>query len=119
MKITRQDFEEELEKLKQASNEKIIVVEGIKDKKALQSLGIKNIKVLKKHLYLFAEHIEKKKKQCVLLLDLDKEGKKLYAKLNHYLNQLGIKIDNRFREFLFRTKLRQIEGIRRYLERLE
>ena len=109
----RQEFEEELEKLKESSKEKIVVVEGIKDKKALEKLGVKNIVILRKPLYLVVEHIEKSGKECILLLDLDKTGKRLYSILNHQLNQFGVKIDNRFREFLFKTKLRQIEGITR------
>ena len=119
MQITKAEFEEELEKLKQASKNKIIVVEGPKDKKALESLGVKHIIVLRKPLYLVAEYIEKSGKDCILLLDLDKTGKRLYSILNHDLNQFGVRIDNRFREFLFRTRLRQIEGINRYFEKLE
>ena len=116
--LIKQELEQELEKLKQASKEKIVLVEGIKDRKALESLGIKNIMVLRKPLYLVSEHIQKTGKECILLLDLDREGKRLYSILNHNLNQLGVKIDNRFREFLFKTKLRQIEGIKRYIEKL-
>ena len=119
MQITKQEFEEELEILKESSKEKLIVVEGPKDKKALESLGIKHIMVLRKPLYLVSEYIEKSGKDCILLLDLDKAGKRLYSILNHNLNQFGVRIDNRFRKFLFRTKLRQIEGMTRYFGKLE
>ena len=55
----------------------------------------------------------------VMLVDLDKEGKKLYGRLRHDLMRHRVKIDDKFREFLFKeTKLRQIEGLRRYLDRL-
>lgn len=117
--ITKNEFDEELEILKESSREKVVLVEGPKDKKALDKLGIKNVMVLRKPLYLVTEHIEKTGKECILLLDLDKAGKRLYGILNHDLNQFGVQIDNRFREFLFKTKLRQIEGITRYMEKLE
>ena len=50
----------------------------------------------------------------------DKEGKKIYSKLNHELNQRGVYINNKLRHFLFKkTKLRQIEGLHSYLESLD
>ncbi|MBW2978426.1 toprim domain-containing protein [Candidatus Woesearchaeota archaeon] len=115
---TKKEFEEFIEKLKQASKEKIILVEGKKDKAALESFGIKNIITLKKPLYVIIEDIVETKKECILLVDLDKKGKELYARISSKLKQFGVKIDNYFREFLFKTKLRQIEGINTYLEKL-
>jgi 5S rRNA maturation endonuclease (ribonuclease M5) len=115
--ITKEEFEEFIEKLKQESEDKIIVVEGIKDKKALESFGIKNIITLKKPLFAVIEDIVDSKKGCILLTDLDKKGKELYSKLSSKLNQFGVKIDNSFREFLFKTKLRQIEGLIHYVNK--
>lgn len=115
----KEEFEEFIENLKQASKEKIILVEGIKDKKALEQLGIKNVITLKKPLYAVIEDIINSQKECILLLDLDKKGRELYARISSKLKQFGVKIDNRFREFLFRTKLRQIEGITKYLETIQ
>ena len=44
-----------------------------------------------------------------------KQGKELYGKLNSGLQQLGVEVDNNFRNFLFKkTKLRQIEGMDTY-----
>ena len=111
-----EEFEEFLKKLKSASKGKIVVVEGLKDKKALSSLGIKNIMTLKKPLYAVIEDILETKKDCIILTDLDKKGKQLYSRLSSKLKQFGVKIDNSFREFLFKTELRQIEGINSYLE---
>ena len=92
---------------------KLIVVEGIKDKAALEEFGIKHIVVLKKPLFQVTEEINDK--EVVLLTDLDKEGKKLYGKLKKDLNKRGIKVDTVFREWLFKnTKLRQIEGLPTY-----
>ncbi len=109
----------------------IVIVEGIKDKKALEDLGINNIIVLNRRpLYAVVEKVatvyDKAKKltgekiSVMILTDLDTEGKKLYGKLNSGLQNFGVRIDNRFREFLFKnTKLRQIEGMKRYIERME
>jgi len=98
----------------------LIVVEGTKDKNALLSLGIANVFALNKMpLYKVVEIVAKKGKECMILTDLDSEGKKLYGTLNSGLSHHGVRVDNTFREFLFKeTQLRQIEGLSRYIGRL-
>lgn len=98
----------------------LILVEGKKDKTALNNLGIKNILDIsgKPHYKYIDIIIEIKPKFCVILFDLDKEGKKLYSKFKNQLQKSGIKVDTKFREFLFKnTKLSQIEGIESYLRK--
>jgi len=112
--IAMNDLDDFIEKLKQV---KLIIVEGKKDKAALEKFGIKNIFVLNGPLYKNIEDISYKYKEVVILTDLDKEGRKLFSRLNSRLQERGIKVDNSFREFLFKeTKLRQIEGIDSYIE---
>ncbi|MBU0628331.1 MAG: toprim domain-containing protein [Nanoarchaeota archaeon] len=118
----RKEVEELLgwvEKLKEDS--KLIIVEGKEDKMALGNLGLVNVIQLgRKPLYKVVEIVVKKGEEVIILTDLDKEGKKIYARLNHELGQFGVKIDNRFRNFLFKsTQLRQIEGLDSYINRLE
>lgn len=100
----------------------LIIVEGFKDKRALQELGITNVFSLDRMpLFKAVETIAKKGESsgCMILTDLDKEGKKLYARLNHDLQRHGVRIDNSFREFLFRhTSLRQIEGLDSYFKKI-
>jgi len=97
----------------------LVVVEGKKDVAALRSLGITNVKQLhKKPLYKVVEEIAAETKNCILLVDLDKEGRKLFGSLNSNLQRHGVSVDNRFREFLFRTNLRQIEGLPSFLKNL-
>src|SRR3989338_5410082 len=96
----------------------LVIVEGKKDKIALQKLGLNNIiELSKKPIFQIVEDIANSNDECVILTDLDKEGKQLYSKLNSNLQKNGVKINNKFREFLFKhTKLRQIEGIDSYLD---
>jgi 5S rRNA maturation endonuclease (ribonuclease M5) len=98
----------------------IVIVEGKKDVAALKYFGIKRIKPLSKRaIYKVVEEIAENNKECVILTDLDKEGKRLFRLLNHDLNQNGVRVNKKFREFLFRyTKLRQIEGLVTYAEHL-
>ena len=106
-----------IEKIKDSNT--LIIVEGKKDKSALQKLGIFNIVELnKKPLFQIVEEIANSNDECIILTDLDKKGKELYGKLISNLQKNGVKVNNKFREFLFKhTKLRQIEGINTYLEK--
>ena len=108
-----------IEKIK--DSDKILIVEGKEDKAALKRLGIISVVQLnKKPLYQVVEELIEVGKEVMILTDLDKKGKQLYGKLNHDLRQFGVKVDNRFRNFLFkRTQLRQIEGLDSYIERLK
>lgn len=96
----------------------LIIVEGKKDRNALNRMGIKNIIELnKKPLFQIVEEISSSNEECIILTDLDKKGKELYGKLNSDLQKRGIRINNKLRQFLFQnTKLRQIEGLTSYLE---
>jgi len=119
MKETTNELLDWIDKIK--TSDKIIIVEGKEDKAALKRLGITNIVQLnKKPLYKIVEELIEKSKGVIILTDLDKKGKQLYGKLNHDLGRFGVKVDNRFRLFLFKnTKLRQIEGLDSYIERLK
>ncbi|MBI2131129.1 hypothetical protein HYU10_05170 [Candidatus Woesearchaeota archaeon] len=96
----------------------IDIVEGKKDSAALRKLGIINIiELSKRPIYSIVEEIAGKTNDCIILTDLDRKGKELFSKLNSGLQRHGVRVDNTFREFLFkRTKLRQIEGITEELE---
>ena len=113
------DFDEWIKNLKKESKTSIVLVEGIKDKKALEQLNISNIMVLKKPLYSVIEEIVSLEKPCIILLDLDKAGKILYSKIVPKLKHFGVRIIDDYRNFLFTTKLRQIEGLTKYLRGLE
>ncbi len=96
-------------------SEAAIIVEGKKDKAALEALGIPGSRIValnQRPLFVVAEAVAENYRAVAILTDLDAEGKKLYGKLSTLLQQLGVKVDDRMRNFLFKsTKLRQIEGI--------
>jgi len=109
-------LKEQLEKLK--SFKCIIIVEGAKDKAALKELGIRNVLQMKGPLYKIVDQV--KEKECIILTDLDKEGKKLYATFKKALERNHVKVNDAFRNFLFKnTSLRQIEGLTTYIENHE
>ena len=102
------------------NTEKLIIVEGVKDKRALEKLGARNVLVLNKPntpLYKIIEAAAEESSNIIILTDLDKKGRQLYRMLKTELQGKGVRVDSYFREFLFRnTKLRQIEGLDSYYE---
>ncbi len=109
-----EELKEFLAKLKQT--DKLVIVEGVKDKKALEELEVKNIITLsKKPIFQIIEEISKNHDEIIILTDFDKKGKELYRRLREGLKKQGVKIDTYFREFLLKTKLSHIEGLATYI----
>ncbi len=117
-RVGMKDVYDEIMKHLDRIKDKLVIVEGINDKRALASFGVKRVKMLSKRaLYKVVEEV--KDKEVVLLVDLDKAGKKLHGYFNSEFSQRGVKVDDKLREYLFRkTKLRQIEGLKRFMERI-
>ncbi|MEM4282329.1 MAG: hypothetical protein QXU88_00870 [Candidatus Woesearchaeota archaeon] len=113
---TLEEIAEAIEVLRKSR--KLIVVEGKKDKSALNRLGLRNVMTLKKPLYAVVDEIAASGEECVLLTDLDREGRKLYSLLRSELQKLGIKIDDRLRNLLLvKTPLKCIEALADFLEK--
>ena len=117
-RVGMKDVYDEIMKHLERIKDKLVIVEGINDKRALASFGVKRVKVLSKRaLYKVVEEV--KDKEVVLLVDLDKAGKKLYGYFNSEFSQRGVRVDDKLRKYLFRkTKLRQIEGLKRFMTRI-
>jgi 5S rRNA maturation endonuclease (ribonuclease M5) len=96
MIINYEALKRHLEKLQNASNSAIIIVEGKRDVAALKPLLKANFfvinKGIKRSLYETAEHIASKYRSAILLLDADKKGKELKRKMRSYLSLHGVRV---------------------------
>ena len=118
MEGKKKEIERCIERLRQ--EDKIIVVEGEKDKKSLEFFGIKNIITLKKPLFAVVEDVAEKTDEVIILTDFDRKGKELYGRLKKDFARNGVKVDAYFREFLHKnTRLSHIEGLKTYIGNLE
>ena len=117
--MVRNNLTHELEKHK----DKLIIVEGKKDKLSLNQLGFLNVFILNesgKSLQEKIEEIEKiaqenKLKICILT-DFDKKGKQLYLRLKSELSTRRVKLDNSLRAALLRSNISHIEGLSSYIK---
>lgn len=97
------------------------IVEGKKDKAALQQLGFQKIFAIHETGRSLPEKIEQiqelvgKNKVCILT-DFDKKGKKLYLLLKSKLQELGVRLDNSLRGFLLKQKISHIEGLYHFIK---
>ncbi|MFH1400894.1 MAG: hypothetical protein ABIH41_05205 [Nanoarchaeota archaeon] len=98
----------------------LIVVEGVKDRRALQAIGVTTdiMTLSRQAIYRIVEEVVESGRDAVILTDIDAHGKRLYGRLAGELSQQGVRVDRKYREFLqTATSLDQIEGIRRYTQR--
>jgi 5S rRNA maturation endonuclease (ribonuclease M5) len=110
-------FRQWIEHLRIKSKEIPIVVESVYEKRVLEDLGVSNIYILAKKTSKAAEEIAKKYKECALLLDTDKRGRDLYTKAKAKFEAQGVKIDQRFEQFVFHTPLKRIRSIFTYFHK--
>jgi 5S rRNA maturation endonuclease (ribonuclease M5) len=108
-----QDIDKWVDEILQ-DNSSLILVEGNRDIKALNKLGINNVNSINKPIYSLIEDISRKNKEVIVLTDFDHEGRKLYSKIKHELNRNGIKVNDKYRRFLSRCKITHIEGLFTY-----
>ncbi len=111
--------EQKLINLLTDSLHELVIVEGKKDRQALQLLGFMQVVALDRPLYAIAETIHAKNhiRQVIILTDLDKKGRELYGKLKANLQKVGIKVDDRLRNYLQKeTEIVHIEGLLAYLD---
>lgn len=117
--------ESELDKFRQwiahlrlASKTRAVIVESEREKRRLAALGIMHLfPVSGKRLFEFAEKLATRWKECILLFDADARGRELYKETKKAFEEVGLKIDQRFEQFIYHTKLKTIEGIFTYVEK--
>ena len=121
---------ERLQKLLQrlndeAENDSVIVVEGARDKKSLESMGIKGrivcIQSSRRSTCSFAGQFDGER-NVIVLMDFDRQGVFLANRLTRVLNSQSIHANLvLWRELrnLTRSELRSIEELPRLLERLQ
>jgi 5S rRNA maturation endonuclease (ribonuclease M5) len=99
-------------------SEKIpVIVRGEREKRRLAGLKIKNIYILKDPYFALAEKLADQYNEAILLFDVTKNGHKVYEKIQREFELVGIKIDNRFRQFIYHTKQKTIQGLITYIEK--
>ncbi|MDR1955019.1 MAG: dTMP kinase [Candidatus Methanoplasma sp.] len=118
------EIEKVLEDLTELSKDHIILVEGLKDKKALDSIGIfGNIFMIQSEggPMKAAEYVFGNGGKAVILTDWDRRGGTIARELERQLSSLGLGYNNEIRaklSFLCKKYVKDIESLDTLLERL-
>jgi 5S rRNA maturation endonuclease (ribonuclease M5) len=102
---------EEVNKLLEDLRDKLLIVEGKNDKKALKSLGLKNIIAIEgRPLYEVVENI-RTDKEIVILTDFDKKGREIGKRLKYLLQKHKKRINSKLRGKTMSLGKNQIEDL--------
>ena len=111
-----EDVQDLIEIIKQKTNNSALVVEGAKDKRALQHFGIDAdfflLNKYKKSLRERAEAISEFHDQAFLFLDLDPKGRQLTRRMKENLHANRVKVNTRLANKLLKlAKTDKVEGL--------
>jgi 5S rRNA maturation endonuclease (ribonuclease M5) len=104
-----------IEHLRNASKEKIILVEHKQDKDELERLSMENVIYLTEPYYKIVEEIAASGKECVLLFGHNKNSSELCERIKAMLQENGVEVNTRFRKLLLSSELREVRGLLNYL----
>lgn len=102
----------------------VIIVEGINDKKTLESAGFSKVFLIHQNKKSIRETLEeisaliKRNDKVSILTDLDKIGNEFNKQVTAILQELGFNIDQSFRKLLIKANISHIEGISNFLEKV-
>lgn len=104
--------EEEIIEILGELEDRLVLVEGKNDKKALKSLGLKNIIAINgRPLYEVAEIASKAKREIVILTDFDKKGREIEKRLRSLLQTQGKHPNSRLRGKVMSLGKNKIEDL--------
>ncbi len=113
---------EELEELREDSEEYPIIVEGPRDVKSLRCLGVdgKFFQISTSPFYEVVERITHDYSDVILFTDADRAGQRLAKKLRSYFSQRGIRIKEKYRlNLLSRLDTHQVENLSKRFYKIE
>jgi 5S rRNA maturation endonuclease (ribonuclease M5) len=102
----------------------VILVEGRRDRAALEALGIHGDIVLtsQSHLFGLAENVSGRSRDIIILTDWDERGEEVARDAERYLRSNGARPDGEPRKKLgklSRKEIMELENLHGYMERLK
>lgn len=98
-------------RLRDASQSRAVLVEGKRDRWALQKFGVKNIFTLEGKRFTDLPDLLEGFGEVILLFDLDKHGERINAKVKEILEKQGYILIEDFREELRNKGILYVEDI--------
>lgn len=107
-----------------ALNGSVVLVEGRRDREALDSLGIRGeiIMTSQRQLFNLCEELARSGGDIIILSDWDERGEEVAGLLKTYLEADGVRPDLAIRDTvksLVRKEIKDVESLYNYVERLK
>ncbi len=104
-------LEDWLKRLREVSQNSAVLVEGKRDRHALQRFGVKNIFTLEGKRFTDIPELLEGFERVVLLFDLDEHGERINSKIKEILTKQGYILIEEFREELRNKGILYVEDI--------
>lgn len=117
-------LEEQISALVEASGKgAAIIVEGMRDERALRALGIRGpvIMASRRPALELAEDAARRYREIVVLTDWDLKGDEMALKIDQYLRMAGVRPDMDIRsrlKKLVKKEIKDVESLSLYVERM-
>lgn len=110
-----EELEAILSELQDISGDSIVLIEGNKDRKALNALGLNDVPTIEVQReggpLRTAERVAGTGKKAIILTDWDDRGNRIAADLKHHLDSLCVNYDLRIRSRLRAVCIRDIKDV--------
>ncbi len=110
-------FVDWIEHVRNASQKCSVVVSNKRAADMLRRFNVKHVYYIKEPYFKFIDSIVKVRKECIILIDADRKGNTLAAKVQNDLQNQGIKINHGFRKILFTSACKNLAGFMAFLHK--
>ena len=100
-----------MDELRKASQEAVVLVEGKRDREALQNYGVRNVYTLEGKRFTDLPDLVEGFEKVILLFDLDSHGERINKKVKSILSKQGYILIESFREELRSMGISYVEEI--------
>lgn len=100
-----------------ASENSVVLVNTKKAADILKSYGVKRLIYYQEPEFELIQTIIEFNKPCVLLFDATRPGNKRCEKIRSQLQKNGVRVNTRFRKFLFTTPFKTLNGLLAYIHK--
>jgi len=105
--------------LRNASKERIVLCEKKQDAEALARCGVAHTTWMHLPEYQTLEAIQAAGIECILLFNTNKNSNHKCEVIKSQLQELGVKVNTRFRKLLLASELRDVSNIQKYMQKYQ
>ncbi len=104
--------------LRNASKERVVVVQHKRDAAVLQSLGVMNVCYEQEPEFRTIESLVNSGRECLLVYDATHAGNTACARMRSKLEHRGVKVSTRMRKILFTAGCKELGGFLKYVHEM-